>query len=341
MIRCGILLALSIALNMGARAAAPSDFFGPAEAPSFPVAKQQPCGDTYPQGKAWFGATHIHTTLSADANAFGVLSGPDEAYAFTRGEPIGLPPMDEQGKPSRTQQLQRPLDFAAVTDHAEYLGEVVRCSTPGNPGYSSKACKMFRGEDLGGWPEELGRLARLFSLVLKGNAAPRDEQVCGKDGVGCIEAIAGPWLEIQQAAERWDDASDNCEFTTFVAYEYSLAKDSNNLHRNVIFRNATVPALPVSAHEAATPQALWQSLKQSCLDSGTNCDVLAIPHNSNWSAGQMFYSDYPGAEGIQEQAALAQLRQDLEPLVEIMQVKGDSECRNGLFEVLGLSLIHI
>ncbi len=316
-------------------AAGPVEYFGPASKPAFPVAEQQPCSEHNPERNPYFGATHIHTALSADADAFGVAARPDDAYAFARGWPITLPPLDSDGKGSRTQQLARPLDFAAVTDHAEYLGEAIRCTTPGNPGYDSQTCKMFRGEELGNWPQELAHLARLFSLVLKGDAAPRDESVCGTGGVGCLEAIAGPWLEIQQAAEKWDDASSNCEFTTFVAYEYSLAKDANNLHRNVIFRNATVPTLPVSAREAQTPQALWQNLAQNCLDSGTDCDVLAIPHNSNWSAGRMFFSEYPGADGATAQAKLAQLRQDLEPLVEIMQVKGDSECRNGLFDVLG------
>jgi hypothetical protein len=299
------------------------------------VAEQQPCRNSNPQRNAYFGATHIHTTLSGDANAFGVTSRPDDAYAFTRGAPITLPPVDENGKGTRVQQLARPLDFAAVTDHAEYLGEVVRCTTPGNPGYDSKTCQVFRGEDLAGWPQDLAHVARLFALVLKGKAEPRNESVCGKNGIGCLEAMAGPWLETQQAAEKWDDASSDCEFTTFVAYEYSLASDSNNLHRNVIFRNAIVPPLPVSARDAAIPQELWRSLSENCLESGTGCDVLAIPHNSNWSAGHMFYSEYPGADTTEDQARMAQLRQDLEPLVEIMQVKGDSECRNGLYEVLG------
>jgi len=316
-------------------ASSPSDYFGPAVPPTFPVAQQQPCTDSNPLRNAYFGATHIHTTLSGDANAFGVTSRPDDAYAFTRGAPITLPPLDTQGKATRMQQLARPLDFAAVTDHAEYLGEVVRCTTPGNPGFGSKTCQVFRGEDLNGWPVDLAHVARLFALVLKGKAEPRNESVCGKDGIGCLKAMAGPWLETQQAAEKWDDASSNCEFTTFVAYEYSLASDSNNLHRNVIFRNATVPPLPVSARDAAIPQELWRSLSENCLESDTDCDVLAIPHNSNWSAGHMFYSEYPGADTTEEQARMAQLRQDLEPLVEIMQVKGDSECRNGLFEVLG------
>ncbi len=310
-------------------------YFGPAVAPDFPVATQQPCSDTNPLRNAYFGATHIHTALSGDANAFGVTAGPDEAYAFTRGEPIELPAGDSPGAKIRTQQLSRPLDFAAITDHAEYMGEVVRCTTPGNPGYGSRACKMFRGEELGGWPQDMAHLARLFALVMKGKAEPRDETVCGENGAGCLEAMNKPWAEIQQAAERWDDSSSDCEFTTFVAYEYSLATNANNLHRNVIFRNAVVPPLPVSARDAALPQDLWRSLSKNCLQTDTGCDVLAIPHNANWSGGNMFYSEYPGAANLAEQAELAQLRQDLEPLVEIMQVKGDSECRNGLYEVLG------
>ena len=50
----------------------------------------------------------------------------------------------------------------------------------------------------------------------------------------------------------------------------------------------------------------------------------------------MFYP-YSAVDGIDdsERKRLSQLRQDVEPLVEIMQVKGDSECRNGLSNVVG------
>jgi hypothetical protein len=327
--------ALVALLSHAAAADTINDYFGSAAAPPFEVAVQQPCRENNPHRNVHFGATHIHTTLSGDANAFGVTNRPDDAYAFARGAPITLPPPFNQSNGSREQQLARPLDFAVVTDHAEYLGEVVRCSTPDSSSFNSATCKMFRGEELGGWPEEMAHLARMFALVLKGDAAPRNPDVCGEDGTACIEAMSGPWLEIQRAAETWNDASEDCAFTTFVGYEYSLAIDSNNMHRNVIFRNATVPSLPVSAQEAGTPQALWRNLEKNCLDSDTECDVLAIPHNSNWSAGRMFYSEYPGANTPADEIRMAELRQRLEPLVEIMQVKGDSECRNGLYQVLG------
>ncbi len=124
----------------------PAEYFGPAAPPAFPVTEQEPCNNKTPERNAYFGATHIHTALSADAAAFGVAARPDDAYAFARGLPIKLPPLDAKGEGSRTQQLARPLDFAIVTDHAEYLGEAVRCTTPGNPGYDSQTCNMFRGE---------------------------------------------------------------------------------------------------------------------------------------------------------------------------------------------------
>ena len=64
--------------------------------------------------------------------------------------------------------------------------------------------------------------------------------------------------------------------------------DGNNLHRNVVFRNAVVPSRPANYIEQNTVEALWTRLEQDCLDSGNGCDVLAIPHNSNVSGGLMF-----------------------------------------------------
>ena len=48
----------------------------------------------------------------------------------------------------------------------------------------------------------------------------------------------------------------------------------------------------------------------------------------------MFRVEYRDAP-LEEQPALAALQAKLEPLVEIMQVKGDSECRGGFSQVVG------
>ena len=85
---------------------------------------REPCAsfDTFRQ--PFFGDTHVHTTYSSDAVFAGTREDPRGAYRFAKGEAIGLPPYDAGGNPTRTAQLRRPLDFTAVTDHAEQFGEI-------------------------------------------------------------------------------------------------------------------------------------------------------------------------------------------------------------------------
>ena len=59
-----------------------------------------------------FGDLHVHTAYSLDAYAFGTLATPREAYAFAKGQPLRL----DNGQ---IVAIDRPLDFTAVTDHAE------------------------------------------------------------------------------------------------------------------------------------------------------------------------------------------------------------------------------
>ncbi len=138
-----------------------------------------------------------------------------------------------------------------------------------------------------------------------------------------MQAAKTPWGDIQRAAAAFNDESDNCQFTTFVGYEYTSAPMSNNLHRNVIFRTPVVPELPPATQEYPYPELLWAALAAQCREAD-GCDYLTIPHNSNLSAGLMFETkdrfnnDYT--------TEFAQTRQRNEPLIEIMQAKGQSEC---------------
>lgn len=297
-------------------------------APAVPVASREPCAHYNPLKSAFFGDLHIHTALSWDGSGRGMRNTPDQAYRFAQGEPLGLPPYDAQGNGLRTLSLDRPLDFAAVTDHAELIGAVNLCITPGSVNFATSACKAFRGEeDFGVVPK---RLSPMVAIMRSG----RSKDFCQENGVLCRDATLKAWQQTQQAAERWYDRSGDCDFTTFHGYEYTWAPSANRVHRNVIFRNEAVPELPISATDEDTPEGLWRSLKALCLDAPGDCDALAIPHNPNHSAGRMFPLGDPNTP-LAERRERAQLSAQMEPLVEMMQIKGESECRNGLWGVSG------
>src|SRR4029450_4141289 len=98
--------------------------------------------------------------------------------------------------------------------------------------------------------------------------APARFPFCGEGGKLCLEASRIPWQEIQAAAEGAYDRTSACRFTSFVGYEWTGSIDTNNLHRNVIFRNQRVPELPTSFYEASDEEALWKALRESCTARG-------------------------------------------------------------------------
>ncbi|MGI9292351.1 MAG: DUF3604 domain-containing protein [Pseudomonadales bacterium] len=309
-------------------------FNQPAVMPDFANSARQPCRENNPQRNPYFGALHIHTSYSFDSSSFGNISEPKDAYAFARGGKLALRLSNDAPDAVVPEiRLTTALDFAAVTDHAETIGEVSLCQNKTSGAYDSVLCEVYRGEITLPVGERMQPMVKLASMALLNKQ--RAARICGKDGMDCLAASALVWDKHQRAAEDAYDRSENCEFTSFVAYEYSLAEERSNLHRNVIFSGAAVPPAPLSSKNAQTPEQLWRWLKASCKESAAECDVISIPHNSNWSSGRMFYP-YSLANGSEEEVRqVATLRSELEPLVEVMQVKGDSECRNGLSRVMG------
>jgi hypothetical protein len=316
-------------------------------ATSIPVAWERtevrtPCADFNVTRNAYFGDTHVHTTYSIDAVVFGTLNTPRDAYRFANGEAIGLAPYDAMGNPARTIQLGRPLDFAAVTDHAEGFGIQSVCFLPGLPGYDSLICQQARAASSSGDAALAQQfIGSVFARIIDLTAPPRSVCGAGPAYADCASRQSLFWQDLQAAAEEFYDRSSACTFTSFVAYEWTGTPAGANLHRNVIFRNAAVPALPVTYLEQQTPQGLWTTLKAQCQDSLARCDWLAIPHNSNVSNGRMFAPE--NADGSQLTAADAATRAAMEPLVEIYQFKGSSECRPGIDsadEVCGFELLQ-
>ena len=289
--------------------------------------QREPCADRNPYRNAYFGDLHVHTSYSYDGRPLGVTTTPADAYRYARGEEIELPPLRPGGAGTPVRRIGAPLDFAAVTDHAEFLGELSLCADENSAAYQSRSCRTYRK----GGPPAILVMARGISLDLP----TRNADICGEDGRQCREASAILWNRIRQMAEQAYDRSSSCEFTTFVAYEHSGTPDNNPNHRNVIFRNDRVPRLPASYFEAPTDAGLWDRLTRDCLDGLPGCDVLAIPHSSNLSSGTLFSSDAAGSGSRQEAQLSAHRRNRLEPVMEIFQHKGNSECFNGFPDILG------
>jgi Protein of unknown function (DUF3604) len=265
-----------------------------------------------PERNAYFGDLHVHTANSFDAYVFGTTSTPDDAYRYAKGQ--ALP------HPSGYQvQLQQPLDFYAVTDHAEFMGLVKEAANTESEFSRYDVAKPLHDINAP------GNMTR-FSLIARGKAFAsfmpgvlkglRD----GSIDVTLADAVTkSAWRDAIRAA---DEAYVPGSFTTFAAFEYtSSSDDQGNLHRNVIFQDSDrLPAMPFSRFNSQNPEGLWHWMDDL---RAQGVESLAIPHNSNGSNGQMFkITDWAG-NPLDD--AYADLRMRNEPLVEITQVKGTSD----------------
>jgi hypothetical protein len=256
-----------------------------------------------PLKEAYFGETHMHTEFSLDAYIGGNRMSPDQSLRFAQGEAIVL---EKFGK---SWQLKRPLDFAAITDHAEYIGESYTILTPGSQGHTDDAPKSIREVD------NLEDGLKLFVKYVVSNN--RSSKPSHPDFYQGVNSTMSAWKIMNDATEKNYKPG---KFTTLHAFEWSGAPSGANLHRNIIFRDTIVPDLPVSYIEANRETELWKWLDEI---SGYGATVLAIPHNSNASKGMMFDENMPNGKPLTKEYAEA--RQKYERTIEIMQIKGASE----------------
>lgn len=254
-----------------------------------------------PLKDAYFGEQHVHTGVSMDAFIGGNRLTPDDAYRFAKGEEVVV-----NGSPHR---IKRPLDWAAVTDHSEFMGEAYSLMNPGAPGYDDPVAKSFRETtDL---KEALGLYGKYVLAPLAGGGSPHPPFFQGE------EAIKSTWRKNYDAAEAHYEPG---RFTTIHAYEWTSAPGGGNLHRNVFFRDTNVPELPFSSNESPDPEKLWEWM---ALQREQGRKVFAIPHNSNESKGLLFTEETLGGKPITQ--AYVETRASMEPLLEMMQIKGNSE----------------
>ena len=265
-------------------------------------------GRNFPS-RPFFGETHMHTSYSMDAGAFGAQLGPREAYRFARGEQIN----SNTGQPVK---LSRPLDFMVVADHSDGMGFF--------PLLVSGAPEIMADPQGRKWNE----------MLRSGQGAAVAMDIISSFGEGTISkailpvpgtrSYRGAWQETIKAAEDYNEPG---RFTAFIGYEWTSNTGGNNLHRNVVFRDNADKASQVEPYTTIKPLGsdnpadLWKWM--AAYEAKTGGNVLAIAHNGNLSNGLMFpiVEDF----GKKLDRAYAEERIKWERLYEVTQMKGDGE----------------
>lgn len=238
--------------------------------------------------EAYFGDLHMHTQYSFDAYILGARLPIDDVYHFARGDVVRY-----MGHVLRRPE---PLDFIAVTDHAEQMGFGEILADPSSPlAQSDIGHRMKAGE----------RSAAFLMEVAARATGDKQLPAAGRSA----------WTTLSEAADRFYQPG---KFTTFIGYEWSSTPDGQNLHRNIIFRGKA--AYPFSSQDSNKPEDLWTYLEKN---RARGIEALAIPHNANVSNGLMF--DWIDSSGRPIDEKYAQRRVLNEPLTEIVQAKGQSE----------------
>ena len=262
----------------------------------------------------YFGDTHVHTGLSADAGGAGTTLLPRDAYRFARGEQV----ISNMGLPFK---LMRPFDFYMTTDHSDAMGAIIDILQGAPNIMATESGKRYHEDFNAGGDTAADAMWRLVGEFGQGQLDPALNYQPGNP------AFAGTWDQIIAAAEEFNNPG---VFTTFIAFEWTSLEQGNNLHRNIIFRDDAdkagriVPYTTTPPQGSNNPRDLWAWLQN--YEDTTGGDVLAIPHNGNLSSGMMFplVDDFAEGEPALD-GEYAATRAKWERLYEVTQPKGDSE----------------
>ena len=256
----------------------------------------------FPQRVYW-GDTHHHSSYSFDSGMFGNTLGPEESFRFARGEEV----VAANGVRAK---LIRPLDFLVVSDHAAYLG-FTDLITNADPRLMATqgGREMVEGYQAGGDEAWLFVVSMMKDFDI---GTPRFDDP---------KITRTVWESLVDIASNYNKPG---VFTAFNGYEWTSAPTGNNLHRNVIFRDGpdrVKQIVPFSAFDSVDPEDLWEFL--AGYEEKTGGQVLAIPHNPNISNGVMFAETMSNGKRLTRE--YAEKRALWEPLLEVTQMKGDSE----------------
>jgi hypothetical protein len=273
-------------------------------APS-PDRSQLPPAEPDPTRVLW-GDLHLHTAWSFDAFVFATTATPEDAFNFAKGAPLAHPA-------GGFYQLDRPLDFLAVTDHSEFVGVVNAAADPANPLSKVAVAANLLNPN----PMISGQAFLAMGAAIRAS----NKDYFTPERAASDQASADTWTKTVNIANRHNDPG---KFTALIAYEWTGAQNGGEVHRNVIYRGDTGP-LPFTSMDSNRPEDLWDFLEGNRLAGRS---VLAIPHNSNLSQGEMFGTK--DSLGQKMTAAYVAKRSKNEPVVEITQTKGTSETHPSL-----------
>lgn len=260
-------------------------------------------GRGYPD-RVLFGDLHFHTRLSFDAGLVGTTLSPHEAFRVARGEEI-------VSNTGQRVQLIRPLDFLAITEHAEMLGlaTAIRTSDPrlARDPWGGRIIDQFNsGRE--------GRMAAFAEIIELGT-------VRGIDPTAHLGLDGDLWQDLVEVIDQYNEPG---VFTTLAGFEWTFTPQGDNLHRIVLFRDGaerTGRTRPLSFIDAPDPELLWDYL--AAYEETTGGRALAVPHNGNLSNGLMFAP--MKFDGSPMDAEYAARRARWEPIHEMTQIKGDEE----------------
>jgi hypothetical protein len=273
-----------------------------------PAAYSPYAGRDFPM-RPFFGDTHLHTSFSMDAGAFGARLGPRDAYRFARGEEL----TSSTGQPVK---LSRPLDFLVVSDHSDNMGFF--------PDLFAGRAEMLA--------DPVGR--KWYDMISSGKGAEAAIEIIVAFSQGTFpkdimsfpgtRSYRSAWQETIAGAEHYNEPG---RFTAFIGFEWTSNTGGNNLHRNVIFRDngdrasQVEPFTVYPPYGSDNPVELWKWME--AYEKKTGGSVQAIAHNGNLSNGRMF----PVVEefGKRIDREYAQTRARWERLYETTQTKGDGE----------------
>jgi hypothetical protein len=263
--------------------------------------------ERFPLRTALFGDLHVHTSWSIDAYTGGNRLGPNTAYRFAKGEKVEL----QNGTEA---QLQTRLDFVALTDHAEGFEVTLACTIPGSPEFDLPRCRAMRSGDL----DVATMLKQAFSMAGM-RPMPHRYDICSDDAQ-CQANADDTWQRVQAVADAHNEPG---RFTALIGYEFSsLLAEFGMLHRNVIFRSSDVIPRAISSIDVRNQKDFFDQLDAACNEP---CEVLTIPHNTNYSWGLTFSrTDEDGSAYSSEDL---ERRSRIERLFEVTQQKGSSECQ--------------